>query len=374
AIELVTDLEQFNEISVRYGGGGETSAVDSPTSDFVLTGIVRPDGDLVQYSAILTDVNSGLVVWNHTIGETMEEIAKPGVLDDVSRKLSLLLGSAHGPLHQRVRTLLTSRDALELDASDYLCLMRFHQYRDTGTTDDAARVDDCLTALGKQQEPNASFLAMQASLLVDRMGSGNGERFSNPVELTKAETKLDAAVSLDPTNAFVWEQYARLRAAAGDQIRARAAYSSAVQLNPANADALASYALHLALSGDLIEAQPMAADAVSSAEDPPAWYFGAPTLLSLRRGELEEAGRYAEIYAQADRELGPILAIMAGQRNHDGTMVNRYVAQVLDVPSFRVRGVLPRLRERVTDPGLVEQIRIALLAAGVPQTTLAGNF
>ena len=88
AIELVTDLEQFEDIDVRYGGGGEAdiAVADLATSDYVLTGIVRPDGLVVQYSAILTDsTTGGGGVEPHHSGPGAKMPSMPDVLDRVSR-------------------------------------------------------------------------------------------------------------------------------------------------------------------------------------------------------------------------------------------------------------------------------------------------
>lgn len=373
AIELVTDLELFDEMTVRYGGGDVSNAEESPT-DYVLTGIVRPDGEMVQFSAILTDVNSGLVVWNQSIAEPTAVATQPGVLDEVSRQLSLRLGSPRGPLHRKAQSWLDADQSLDGPVTDYLCTMMFHRYRDIGSEAAANRVQDCITTLRPVGEPTAAMLAIEASLIVDRMGTRNGERFASPVSIGRAETLLKQALQLDATSGFVWEQLARTRAAAGAMVQARSAYSSSLQLNPANADALAGYGLLLALSGELTDAAEMAQDALNSAAEPPDWYFGAPALEALQRGDTGLARRYAETYARADRELGPILAIMAGQRAGDASVVNRYLAQVLEVPAFRVNGILPRLRERIADPALIEQARVALLAAGVPQASLVNGF
>ena len=118
----------------------------------------------------------------------------------------------------------------------------------------------------------------------------------------------------------------------------------------------------------------MARDAAENSPDPPPWYQGVPALLALRDGDLATAIADAELYAQADRELGPILAIMAAQRAGDGDVVNRYLPQVLDVAAFRNEGVLPRLRQRIADVVLMDTIRAALVRAGVPPAALTGPF
>jgi tetratricopeptide (TPR) repeat protein/TolB-like protein len=375
AIELVTDLEQFGSIGVRYGGGGEANVAVAglPTSDFVLTGIVRPDGPVVQYSAILTDSVSGAVVWNHTIAVPTSEAAGPDVLDKVSKSLSLVLGSPRGPLHVAARQLLASSAPLDGQINLYLCRVLFDLYRETGSASEAARADVCYRALPETDRDSAAVLAATASLLAEQ-GSVEGGSDVPAGRFRMASANLERAIGLDPISGFVWEQQARLHEAEGQPALARADFSSSVQLNPASVDALAAYARLLAFGGNLAEAEAMALDAARGSPNPPAWYEGVPALLALRDGDFARAIDYAELYAQADRELGPILAIMAAQRSGESDVVNRYLPQVLDVAAFRAKGVLPRLRERIGDDGLMDSIRNALVQAGVPPTALIRSF
>ena len=147
ALELVTDLEQFGNIDVFYGGGGEAIATtDVPMSDYVLTGIVRPDGQLVQYSAILTDNRTRMVVWDQVLPIPAGDAMGPGVLDAVSKSLSLVLGSPRGPLHAGARQFLASGAPLERELSPYICRVLFDLYRETGGASEAGRANDCFLA------------------------------------------------------------------------------------------------------------------------------------------------------------------------------------------------------------------------------------
>lgn len=379
AIELVTDLDQFGTIGTRYGGGGEANIAvsDLPTSDYILTGIVRKEGDAVQYSAILTDSRRNSVVWSHTLAVPADEAASGPVLDAVSQSLSLVLGSPRGPLHETARAFLASDASPDTEINPYLCRVLFDLYRESGGAEAARRASECYAALPDAERESAAVLAATASLTAEQPGADapTGAAGSLGTErLQAAATSLERALGLDPINGFVWEQQARLHEAQGAVAAARADYSSAVQLNPASVDALAAYARLLALSGDLGEAEGMARAAAERSPDPPPWYHGVPALLALRDGDFERAMTCAELYATADRELGPILAIMAGQRSGDSSVVNRYLPQVLDVASFRAQGVLPRLRERIGDEQLMESIRLALVEAGVPPAALTTAF
>lgn len=376
AIELVTDLDQFEDIDVRYGGaGGESNGVadGAPASDFILTGIVRLDGDVVQYSVILTDTRSTSVVWDHTIPVSAAEAGAADVLDMVSRRLSLVLGSTRGPLHAGARRLLASGIPPGEQVSLYLCHIMFDVYRDTGGTADAERAAACIAALPETERQDPVALAISASLTAE-FASPEAPDVSADDRFRIAATSLERAIRLSPISSFIWEQRARLQEDMGDPGKARADFGSSLQLNPANADALAAYARLLAFGGGLAQAGTLAGEAVEHSPSAPPWYQLVPTLAALRDANYADAIVRAELYAQADRELGPILAIMAGQGAEDSAVVNRYLPQVLDVAAFRAVGVLPRLRQRVTDEALLEAISGALLSAGVPPDALTRAY
>ena len=375
AIELVTDLEQFGNIDASYSAGGESGGEGDgqPTSDYMLTGIARPEGDVVQYSAILTEGRTRSVVWNHTLAMAMEEAAKPGVLDAVSQSLGLVLGSPRGPLHVAARQYVASAAPDAIEVSPYLCRVLFDLYRESGGASEAERASACFRALPETDRGSAVAVAAAAILLAEQPGMA--EAAGSTIDRYRlAAAELARAIALDPLSGFVWEQQARLHEAVGELAQARADYSSSLQLNPASVDALAAYARLLALGGNLAEAEAMARDAVDGSPNPPAWYQGVPALLALRDGDFARATADAELYAQADPELGPILAIMAAQGSGDSAVISRYLPQVLDVATFRSQGVLTQLRRRIGDGVLLDQIRDALVRAGVPPLALIRAF
>jgi tetratricopeptide (TPR) repeat protein len=369
AIELVSDLGQFDNIDARYQAAGASGL---EPSDFVLTGIVRPDGDMVQYSAVLTDSRSTGVVWSHSIAVPGERAASAAVLDSISRSFSVILGSPRGPLHVAARQMLASGPLQSNQMNLYLCRTLFDLYRETGGAAEADSAGGCFVGLTGSERDDAQALAATASLLAEHGGSA-ADGVSPDERARLATILLVQAMELDPLSSFVWEQQARLHESQGLRALARAGYASAIQLNPANADALAAFARLLALAGALDEAEPLARTAAGS-PSPPPWYHGVPALLALRDQRFADAVDAAALYAQADRELGPILAIVAAQRAGEDAVVNRYLPQVLDVPAFREEGVLRRLRARIDDEVLIGTIRKSLTEAGVPLAALIRPF
>ncbi|ODT65808.1 MAG: hypothetical protein ABS75_29870 [Pelagibacterium sp. SCN 63-23] len=365
AIELMNDLSQFGMISARYGGG----SAETEGNDFVLSGIVRRQAGGLQYSAILTEVASGAVVWSQAIGLSGGEVQRVDLLSHVSDRLSAMLGSPRGPLHQRARALLAEDRSISGGENLYLCRVLFDLYREQGSMAVAGRTQACLAALGAGERESGEALAAGASLLAE-----TGDEADMNARLAEAEARLALALQRAPVSAFVWEQRGRFLELAGRHEQAEAAYGTAVQINPANTDAIAARARHLALMGRQASAEALAAGLIADSPNPPAWYYGVPALQALRTGDFQQAVDYAGIYAEADRELGPVLAVMAGQGLRDADIVNRYLPRVLDHSSFRARGVLTQLRQRISDEALLRDIRIALLSAGVPSAALNQAF
>ncbi|UXN75271.1 hypothetical protein N8D56_10820 [Devosia sp. A8/3-2] len=338
-IELVTDLEAFDTMDVRYDSGAPV-VEPMPVVEFALSGIARVDGDMVRYSAILTDTRTSDIVWSEIISLPLARASEPSALDEVSRRLSSVLGSTRGPVHAQARQFLASGAALGGNENAYLCRVAFDLYRDTGTAEAGERAKACFAALPASEGEKAGVPAAVASLAAE---TGTTETLADRYKT--AEADMARAIAAAPVDGFVWEQQARLFETTGAIAQAEAAFGSATQLNPASADALAGYARLLAFSGRLDDVRAPAEQSITVPPNPPARYFGVPALLTLRDRDFPTAIANAEIYSAADRELGPVLAIMAAQEAGNSAVVNRYLPQVLEIASFRGAGLLPAIAQ-----------------------------
>jgi Tfp pilus assembly protein PilF/TolB-like protein len=373
AVELVTDLAQFETIAPVYGGGVASASGLGQAAEFILSGIVRREGGLLQYSAILTDVSSNAVVWNQAIDVEPAEAERNDLLDHVSGQLSRVLGSARGPVHAKARALLLGADPIAGRENLYLCRMLFDLYREAESQPAAQRASSCFAAMPDSDRASGQAIAAAASLDAD-MARFEPSSISKGGKLTLADERMQIAIEAAPVSAFVWEQRARLFETMGQHQAAEAAYGSALQLNPGSTDALAARARHLAYLGRMDEAVALAQAAVANQLDVPAWYHAVPVIAALRAGDFATAAEQAQLYAEADRELGPVLAVMAGQGLPDPVLISRYLPRVLEVPAFRSQGILTQLRMRILDETLLRDIRVALLSAGVPPASLNEPF
>jgi len=376
SVDLVDRLRPLSFLTVDYGGRGDLQNVEDVTNGYVLTGIVRRDPAdpvNVQYSIVLTDLSSNSVVWNRSLIVSQNQLSDPDRIDRLSIDIMGVLANPRGPLHIKARQLL-ARGTIAGGENPYLCRLLFTMYRESSTIGAAQRANSCYAALPEADQQTAIALAAVASLTAEAQDVG---RVSTSIQLErygKAATLLAAAIKADPTSSFAWEQRARLHETIGEHELAETAYGTSLQINPANIDALAAHARHLAFMGGLDQAIPLAQRALNVYTVIPDWYYGVPALAALRDRDFPKASRYAETYARADRELGPILSIIAAEGMDDNAQVARQLPRVLEVPAFRNAGIITQLRRRVPDNELLNRIRTALTEAGVPPLSLVTAF
>jgi len=376
AVDLVSRLQQLHFLSVDYGGRGELNAEPSPADGYVLTGIVRRDSTTpanLQYNIILTDLAINGVVWNRSLVLTAAQLADPGRIDRLSVSIMDVLGNPRGPLHTRARQYL-SQNSIAGSENLYLCRMLFTIYRESATIGAAERARSCYTALIESDQKTGIALAAMASLTAEAVNATDMSTSAQLERVRAAGQMLAEAVQLSPTSSFVWDQRARLHESIGEHDLAEAAYGTSMQSNPSNLDALAAHARHLAFLGHLDQAMPLAQRALSAYTIIPDWYYAVPALAALREGDFAKAKRFAEIYSRSDREFGPVLAILAAEGAGDVAQVSRELPRVLEVPSFRSVGIVTQLRRRITDPVLLDRIRVALTDAGVPPLSLVTTY
>lgn len=376
AVALVDRMESLSFLKVDYGGRGDIRSPAMSSDGYLLTGVVRHDptvADRFQYSVLVTETETNRVIWNRSIVVSQSELADPNRADQLSISIVSVLGNALGPLHARARELL-SQSTPPGSENPYACRILFSLYRESTSASAAERARACYAALPEAEQQAGIALAAVASIIAEAPGSPDPAPAARLGRYRQASEMLARAVQAMPTSSFVWEQRARLYEAMAEHGLAEAAYGTALQANPANLDAVAAHARHLAFIGRLNQAQPLSERALAGPTLIPDWYYGVPALSALKIEDYKMAEHFAESYARADREIGPILAIMAAQARGDENQVARELPRVLEVPSFRIGGIVTQLRRRITDAALLDRIRTSLVEAGVPQLSLVTAF
>ncbi len=366
AVELVTDLQLFNDIDVTYSSGGSPETGDREAM-FRLTGFARrTDGNLV-VTASLMRAQSDTVIWTQSVDMSS------GRVDDLSQALAEYLGSHRGPLFADAMKWLDENESIDGKESEYICGLLFSRYRDSAGQPDEGRARSCVSAILAQSPKSAGTLAMSAALLVDSTVATSVPGRLDPEPLAQSERLLDEARNLAPTSSFVWEQYGRFLAVVARYGEAEEAFASAIQLNPANLDCEAALAQMLAMRGDSPRGRTLALSVLQRSAAPPRWYYLAPALNALRSGNNADALFNADLALSADPELASVIETVAAQRMGNQTILNRTIVQVLGTGRFMRYGILPVLRGRIADSKLVDEMAVALRAAGVTEEALNGK-
>jgi tetratricopeptide (TPR) repeat protein len=368
AIELVTDLQLFDDMQPRYMRAQLAEGDAAP--DYQLAGIVRQDAGLVQVTASLRRTGSDTAVWTFTQSVPLD--ALEGSIDDLSQAFAEQLGSHRGPLFVEANKWLDEHPNIAGNETDFLCGLLFTRYRDSADLTAAARARDCVTSvLSRGEQPLA--LAIRGGLLLDDAAATQPMGL-DPEPLGEAGRLINQALKLDATSSTIWREFARFLYRAGRLGEAEAAYTSALQLNPANLDAVAGFGRMLSVRAASAHGQELSAHALSAAIQPPYWYYAAPALNALRAGNDSQAIDYSEKLVSGDSELASVIGTVAAFRSGYEPVLNRYFAQLLDVTRFRRFGILPVLRQRLPDRALVDVIAAQLRSAGVSDESLNGAY
>lgn len=372
AVELVTDLKLFPFVNALYVQRAETPVAEGAETMFELSGIARSENGQMQITASLKRVGSDSAVWSMTVKVPAAGFSEE--IDDLSARFADQLGAFSGPLHAEAMAWLAANTDLAGNETDYLCGLLFTQARDSGKPDSAVRAWNCVSGLLRLRPDAPGALSMSGSLLLERTLRTQPPYAQDPEPLAEAERLIKEALRLNPTSSPVWREYAFLLEAVGRFGEAEAAYISALQLNPSNLDAYAGYARLLSLRDKSEKGEAMAEQALRRAVVVPYWYHEASAVNRLRDGNYMGALVDAEALAVGDTELGSVIATVAAYRLGSEDALNRYIAQLLEVTRFRRFGILPVLRQRLSDAALREQIGNELDAAGIDPAALNGPY
>jgi len=378
AVELVTDFGPMLTVDAFLGGRAGGDGAVERQADYMLSGVIRArpaDMGRFEVSAVLTDLSSNSIVWNWSSLIGPEQLKSRGGIETLAQDVVLNLGGVRGPLHAQARDFVRRTDLAGRE-NFYLCGVLFVLYRTTPTVGLAERVRKCAEGLPEDAQRSGNVIAGLASLLAEGHGGDVGAVLLREDRLAMADERMAQALAADPTSSFVWEQRARLDEEMGQHEMAEAAYGTARQINPANIDAIASHARHLALIGRLDTAIVAAQRAIQAVPQTqiPDWYYCAPALAALDRGDLRNARTYAERCARVDTELGAVLALLVAVEQDEAAAMDRQLSRVLEVPSFRRNGIMSRMAERATDDDLLGRMEAGLSSAGVPEAAMYSGY
>ena len=370
SVELVTDLDLFPFVEAVYLQRAD-AAPEFPTP-YELTGIARTEGAEVQVTASLKQVGSDAAIWSMTQRVPIDQL--PGSLDRLSGAFADQLGAIDGPLHADAVAWLSNTPDIAGAETEYVCGILFTLYREKAASELGQRARGCISGLIRSQPASAAALSMSGSLLLDTTLRAQTPGRPDPEPIAEAGRQIEQALKLAPISSLVWREYALFLEATGRFGEAEAAFTSSLQLNPSDLDAVAGYGRLLLLRGQSDKGKALAEQAIRRAVIAPYWYHEAPAVDALRALEHNRALTEAEALVSGDAELASVIGTVAARKLGYQDVLNRYIAQLLEVTRFRRFGILLVLRQRLGDDALRNEIAVQLVAAGIDQAALNGPY
>lgn len=375
AVELVTSLNLFPDLGARYGGAqAVVSDDDRAASDSILiiSGVARRSPRGILYSVVLRDQPDNIIRASFETELPLIEGEPALTLQAVATRFALRVGSPRGPVHAEVRTWLEGEGADVAALGFYPCLAAFAAFRENRIERDPASLMECAQSAADQG--HAEGVAMAGFLTAEAGWRAGGDTEAGTLALQEGAELVEAAIASDPLNGFVWAQRGYVAFLDGEVGEARDFLSTAIQLNPAMVDTLADYAYINALMGNWDAANRYSEMAFGAEPEPPDFYYTVPTLNAFRNGDYAQAVTTGERMVGGLPELGAALMVAAGGQLRDADIINAYMPRLLASQRYRRLGVLPALREHVSDPEILRRISAGLLQAGMPIDRLAEPF
>jgi TolB-like protein/DNA-binding winged helix-turn-helix (wHTH) protein len=249
--DIATDFSRLRDIDVI--ADSVTASMNRPDLDarevakdlkvqYVLTGAVQREGDLVQVSAQVTDGATGASVWSNrwqapTAGDLLA--LQADVADGVASTLgsrNFLVMRAIDAAKAKAPEARTAYDLYALGYADYL----------KGTADGFAEAKrDFDAAIAK--DPRLSFIYVQRGWAALLYAMVAGADFV--AALTEMERYIRKAIEVDPLDAEPHVALAANFAMVGDFAQSEAEVERGLRLNPSSADIMMKAALSLAYLG-----------------------------------------------------------------------------------------------------------------------------
>lgn len=362
------------EGEVREGLGlFENMAVSRTQPDFVLTAVLQGLGPRLELRPVLTQARTGRIVWSKTLTPD-PETAGPERPHDLAKQLVRQLASARGPLYAAGRLWVTQQTILPSQPNDYVCRLKYEQWRDTRLDSDALDAIECLQQLIDRDSRDGLALAASASIASWRTMREAGPGDQLVALLLPDQRAVEEAVALLPRSSFVRMQQAVVLARQGSVEAALGAIATAVELNPNNVDAISTQGLFVSLTGDWERGAALSDEALKATESPSPILYAAPALNALREGRYKDAVELGQSLSAGEAELGPVVVLAAATLAQRADLIERYRAMVLGNPQLQANGVLLGLNVYLRQDALVQRVRDGLLMAGLPPNVLDWPF
>ena len=294
--EVIAQLRRFPDVRLF---STPASFAQDPAADtrelgrkfgiaYVVQGTVQSENDLLHVRAMLSDAETGEVLWNGSYDRPLSPVAVFTVQEQISSEISATLGQPYGVLPG-----IEAERAAGPSMSSYACVLRAYDYRRTFDEAEFVPTVACLEAAVARDPDYADAWAMLGWLHLDA-----GRFDIVPDRDTSYELALESASranAIDPENVLALKALGSIYHYTGRFDESVAAMRKALALNPNDPDAMAQLGWRLAVRGNFTEGIPCLRRAIDRSISPPGWYFHFIAIDDYLRGD------FAAMLADAER-------------------------------------------------------------------------
>ncbi|MBY8978028.1 hypothetical protein KHP62_19615 [Rhodobacteraceae bacterium NNCM2] len=289
-IEELMRIPGFRVYSVPGGiRSGGTSGHDPPAlaeADYVITGGVRIEGDMVRLTAQVGVAQTGHVLWSHGYKRPFTPEALIEAQSGLAGEIATEIGQSYGVINHDV--LARAAQGEVSDMQSYLCVLRAYTYRRNFSRSEFGEVFECLEEAVERDPGYSDAWAMLGWMHLDagRFGFVPIENMQDAYQAgLSAATQ---AVELEPENVLAMRVLAAVNHYLKHFSEGEALSRKAVALNPHDPDTLAQLGWRLALRGNFEEGVPILERAIERTANPPGWYFHLIAVDLIMKGEYEQ--------------------------------------------------------------------------------------
>ena len=246
---------------------------------YVVRGTIRSEHDLVHVRAMLTDADTGEVLWSGAYDRRLSPGDIFTMQEQISTEISTTLGQPYGVITGSEADRLADAPSM----SSYACLLRAYDYRRSFDEGQYEPIVACLEAAVARDPDYADAWAMLGWLHLD------AGRFDIVPDRNRAYAQAlenaSRAIGVDPGNVLALKALGSIYHYTGRFEESVAAMREALAINPNDPDALAQLGWRLATRGDFAEGIPYLRRAIDRTISPPGWYFHFIAIDDYLRGD-----------------------------------------------------------------------------------------
>ena len=373
--DIISGLTRFEDLSV-YGtaasadtmSGNGTAPAATPDTDYLLSGTIQNDAQMLQLNVILTDRQSGRHVWALKKQWSLTDATLLQVTNQMTVEVTNALAQPEGVLLDELKRKMARTPAAAL--TSYECIVKFRQYWRKSKRADFTDAEACLQQTLRDDPDYAPAYAALALVYLDRYRFNFAAPSGQKDLLAEATRLAERARELEPNAS---RPYLALSLAYWFRNKVDKSLDLAEQglaLHPNNTELMADLGLRYALLGRWSKSEPLINEAYRRDPATPSGYHVGHFLYAYMHGDyagaLVSAGQIEAPYVV----YGHVATAAAYGRMGNPDVAAPALAEIRRIAPDYAGMVRADLQKRNLAPEIIDAVIDGLRKAGLRSTAL----